>query len=69
MKFAGNYNVYGLGPRLPGYAREGSYVGSISFMQTLNDGYDFAFSFNSRVDQNGNGFDISPLNQYFAQNI
>jgi CubicO group peptidase (beta-lactamase class C family) len=67
--FAGHYDVYGLGPRAAGYAREGSFVGSVSWMESLNDGYDFAFSFNRRVDQNGNIFSITPLTQYFEQNI
>ena len=69
VKFAGNYNVYGLGARAAGYAREGSFVGSISWMESLNNGYDFSFSFNDRVDQSGNAFDITPLSQYFEQNV
>ncbi len=69
VKFAGHYNVYGLGGHTAGYAREGSFVGSISWMQSLNNGYDFAFTLNDRVDKNGNTFDLSPLYQYFDSAI
>jgi len=69
VRYAGTYNTYGLGARQPGYAREGSFVGSISWMEALGDGDNFVFTFNSRVDQNGNAFDISPLTKYFETNV
>jgi CubicO group peptidase (beta-lactamase class C family) len=69
VKYAGHYNVYGLGGRAPGSDREGSFVGSVSWMESLADGYDFAFTFNSRVDRYGNLFDIVPLTQYFETNV
>ncbi|MBC5820529.1 MAG: beta-lactamase family protein [Candidatus Eremiobacteraeota bacterium] len=69
VKYAGTYNTYGLGARQPGYAREGSFVGSISWMEALPDGNNFVFTFNRRVDHNGNVFDISPLTKYFEVNL
>jgi CubicO group peptidase (beta-lactamase class C family) len=67
--FAGHYNVYGLGGRQAGYAREGSFVGSTSWMESLSDGYDFSFTFNDRVDTHGSEFDITPLTEYFEANV
>jgi CubicO group peptidase (beta-lactamase class C family) len=67
--YAGHYNVYGLGGRAPGYAREGSVNGTTSWMESLADGYDFAFTFNTRVDQKGNPFDITPLTVYLETHI
>jgi CubicO group peptidase (beta-lactamase class C family) len=68
-KFIGTYNVYGLGGRAPGYAREGSFVGSTSWMESLYDGYDFAFSFNARENRQQQYFDISSLTTYFESHI
>jgi CubicO group peptidase (beta-lactamase class C family) len=67
--YAGHYNVYGLGARAAGYAREGSFVGSLSWMESLSDGYDFAFTFNSRVDQNDNLIDVTPLTTYLETHV
>ncbi len=67
--YAGHYNVYGLGARTAGYAREGSFVGSLSWMESLNDGYDFSFNFNSRVDQSDNLIDVTPLTTYLENNV
>jgi len=59
--FAGSYNVYGLGPRHAGATRLGSFYGTTSWMESLGDGFDYAFIFNKRVDRFGNIFDITPL--------
>jgi CubicO group peptidase (beta-lactamase class C family) len=68
-KFIGTYNVYGLGGRAPGYAREGSFVGSTSWMESLDNGYDFAFTFNARENRQQQYFDISSLTTYFESHI
>ncbi len=67
--YAGHYNVYGLGGRVPGSTRDGSINGTSSWMESLGDGYDFAFIFNTRVDQNGNEFDLTPLTSYLEAHI
>ncbi len=67
--YAGHYNVYGLGGHAAGYAREGSINGTASWMESLNDGYDFSFIFNTRVDQSGNQFNLTPLTSYLEGNI
>jgi CubicO group peptidase (beta-lactamase class C family) len=68
-RFIGTHNVYGLGGRAPGYARDGSFVGSFSWMESLEDGYDYAFQFNTRVDRKGNEFDPTPLVDYFEAHV
>jgi CubicO group peptidase (beta-lactamase class C family) len=67
--YAGHYNVYGLGGHTPGTAREGSINGTSSWMESLPDGYDFSFIFNTRVDRKGNEFDMTPLTSYLEGNI
>jgi CubicO group peptidase (beta-lactamase class C family) len=68
-KYAGHYNVYGLGGRVPGSTRDGSINGTSSWMESLGDGYDFAFIFNTRVDRSGNEFDLTPLTSYLEEHI
>lgn len=68
-KFIGTNNVYGLGGRAPGYAREGSFVGSTSWMESLFDGYDFAFSFNARENSQNEYFDVTTLTTYFDHHV
>jgi CubicO group peptidase (beta-lactamase class C family) len=68
-KFAGTYNVYGLGPRTAGKWRGGSLPGTRSLMESLPDGLDFAFIFNRRVDKSGSEFDIGPLQKYLEAHL
>ncbi len=67
--YAGHFNVYGLGGRVAGSTRDGSINGTSSWMESLGDGYDFAFIFNTRVDRNGNEFDLAPLTAYLEEHI
>jgi CubicO group peptidase (beta-lactamase class C family) len=50
---AGTYNVYGLGGRRPGAERQGSWVGTSSWLESTTDGLDFSFIFDARVDRQG----------------
>ena len=52
-----------------GSTRDGSIDGTSSFMESLNDGYDFTFIFDTRVDRNGNDFDLTPLTTYLEEHI
>jgi D-alanyl-D-alanine carboxypeptidase len=63
-KFAGTYNVAGVGVRTAGNWRAGSLPGTRSLVESLPNGIDFAFTFNKRVNNKGAEFDIVSLREY-----
>ncbi len=50
---AGTYNVYGLGGRRTGAERQGSWVGTSSWLESTTNGLDFSFIFDTRVNAEG----------------
>ena len=58
-----------LGAHQRGYWRDGTLAGTRSWMESLGDGVDFAFIFNTRVDRSGAKFDVVPLRNSLAASL
>jgi CubicO group peptidase (beta-lactamase class C family) len=56
VQFASRYPVWGVGKgRSPGYGRNGSMAGTNSFVKSREDGFDYAYIFNTRNEIPGPG--------------